>query len=248
VIIVSSKYRRDISRFWPPAKRKLVDIPVGANITPSPDLCDGLEQLRSTLSFGKEDIVACYFGVVRPGKGIETLLKAFRHVQVRSAKVKLLVVGHIQDESYYDRVVSPLIAQLKVPEDVIFTGSCPPELVSRYLALADLCVLPFDDGVTAKRGSFVCALQHGLPIITTKSEHPPVGLIDRHNAILVEPGDVEALADAIVELAENEDLRARLSSGALVLAKQFDWASIARQTWGVYVACHSGAGAQRRLW
>lgn len=41
--------------------------------------------------------------------------------------------------------------------------------VSQYLSCADMSLAPFVDGVTTRRGSFLAALQHGLPTVTTIS-------------------------------------------------------------------------------
>lgn len=240
VIIVTAEYAAEMGRFWPPIRRKLISIPVGSNVLPPPTAADGeAAELRDELGLPREAPLICYFGVIRPRKGVEVLLAAFRETLRRVPGARLLIVGHIKDP-YYDSVVRPLVTELGVSEAVVFTGSCPVEQVSRYLALADLCVLPFEDGVTAKRSSFACAIQHGLPTITTRSAYLPEGLVDRGNVLLVEPGDVQGLAEAMVELLEDEKLREKLFRGADELAKQFAWENIARQTWDVYLALQRG--------
>jgi len=235
VIVVTSEYYNDIRRFWPQAVKKLVEIPVGSNITP-PEEIDGeeLKKLRDTLGFNAEDIVVCYFGVVRPRKGLETLLGAFRLVKAPNPQTKLLIAGHVKDEEYKAQLLFRYSAEPAVIKSIHFTGSCPSNLVSKYLMLADICVLPFDDGVTSKRSSFICAMQHGLPTITTWSKHMPSGLVDRHNVILVRPKDEKALAEAIIEIASNAALRATLSRNAREFGTRFSWEAIAEKTWAVY--------------
>src|SRR5690606_8870341 len=97
-----------------------------------------------------------------------------------------------------------------------------------------ICVLPFRDGVSTKRGSFMAAIHHGLPVITTRGPELPEGLVHRENVFLVDYGDEKALTDAILQLLRDEILRRRLAGGAKELANQFGWDNIAEQTVRVY--------------
>jgi len=234
VIIVDKWYARDIKKFWPFTARKLVHIPVGANIMPC-HKHNGTEvkNWRERLGIAMEDFVMCFFGVIRAGKGIELLLEAFRVVHSRYPHTKLLFIGRI-DETYFDRSIKPIINEHEFSSSILVTGSCPAEAVSQYFAISNICVLPFEDGVSTKRGSFMAALQHGLPIITTRGRFVPEGLMDRENVMLVDYGSSDGLADAIVELIENDELRTGLARKALELAREFRWDNIALRTLGLY--------------
>lgn len=236
VIIVDKQYARAIKRFWPFPGRKMVHIPVGANILPLSDVDDRqLLQLRMSLHIGATDPVICYFGVIRRGKGLTLLLEAFSEVMRKYPNSKLLLIGHISNQEYYKEVIEPAIEHHGLGEQVVLTGSCEPADVSRYLTLSDICVLPFEDGVTEKRGSFMVALQHGLPIITTKSEFLPDGLIDGKNVILVEYGDKEALITGIIHLIGDHHLQSELAHNAATLARTFCWDRIASRTHDTYL-------------
>ncbi len=98
------------------------------------------------------------------------------------------------------------------------------EEASLFLRATDICVLPFDYGVTLNRSSLAAAAAHGLPIITTKGERLESPFKDGENVLLCPPKDPTALASAIEALLRDERLQERLRKGAADLANQwFSW-------------------------
>jgi glycosyltransferase involved in cell wall biosynthesis len=71
-------------------------------------------------------------------------------------------------------------------------------------------------------------------VVTTHPALPLVELRHGDNVWLAPPGDVDALAEAIARLADDTDLRARLSAGAVALGRKFDWPTISQQTLDLY--------------
>jgi glycosyltransferase involved in cell wall biosynthesis len=134
----------------------------------------------------------------------------------------------------YAQYSRTLIDELGLAERVLWTGFTTPAQVSANLLASDICVLPYRDGASFRRGSFMAALIHGLPIVSTRPEVPLPELADGQNIALVPPDDAEALADKIVALAASPEQRARLGAGAAELSKLFRWDSIARKTLEVY--------------
>jgi glycosyltransferase involved in cell wall biosynthesis len=93
-----------------------------------------------------------------------------------------------------------------------------------------MLALPYTDGVSFRRGSFMAGLAHGCPIITSTPALPLPELHHGDQVYFVPPEQPEALGEAIRTLAESPQLRARLSRFARQLAEQFTWACIARRT------------------
>jgi glycosyltransferase involved in cell wall biosynthesis len=71
-------------------------------------------------------------------------------------------------------------------------------------------------------------------VVTTDPAVPLFELRDGENVLLAPPRDVDSLARSIARLADDTDLRARLSAGAETLGGQFDWAAISQQTLDLY--------------
>jgi glycosyltransferase involved in cell wall biosynthesis len=76
------------------------------------------------------------------------------------------------------------------------------------------------------------AMAHGLPVIASQSSALPEVAGDA--ALLVDPLDSEALADALLRLARNPDLRDDLARRGLERARAFTWESAVERTWSVY--------------
>ncbi|HDH10002.1 MAG TPA: glycosyltransferase, partial [Chloroflexi bacterium] len=134
----------------------------------------------------------------------------------------------------YLRKVEGLIEELGLADRVLWTGYTPPEEVSANLLASDVCVLPYRDGASFRRGSFMAALAHGLPIVSTRPRVDTPELRHGENILFVPPDSPTALAGAIARLAEDPALRRRLGEGAAKLARNFTWEEIARKTRAVY--------------
>ena len=117
-----------------------------------------------------------------------------------------------------------------------WTGYLAPEEVSASFLAADLCVLPFRDGVSFLHGTFHAALAHGVPILTTRPRVRCQSWPTERMCTWCRLEDPEALARAIVELAGAPELRRRLGEGAGALSEQFRWPAIAADTLRLYRA------------
>jgi glycosyltransferase involved in cell wall biosynthesis len=229
---------------------KLHLIPIGSNIIPAlPENYDR-ESWRARYNIESGDILLSYFGLLNSSKGLETLLAALRRLLESMPRTKLLMVGASTGDSdptnvTYQQQILKLINDWELGNTVIFTGYVAPSDVSANLMASDICVLPFGDGASFRRGSLMAALAHGLPIATTKvpgvSPIPSDNVLSRlprlihgENCVLVPPEDEQALAEAIKRLVDSPSLRTRLSEGALQLAKCFSWERIAQETVEMY--------------
>jgi glycosyltransferase involved in cell wall biosynthesis len=254
-------------------------IPIGSNIEPAPPADYDRDAWRARWGVRPEDILLSYFGFLNESKGGEILVRALGEVvkpalsrspersegsvegmaEGQGSRARLLMVGGKWGSSdptnlAYAQRVETLIDELGLSERVMWTGYTPQEEVSANLLASDICVLPYRDGASFRRGSFMAALVHGLPIVTTnpKSQIPnpksPPSVLhspstpglprlrDGENVLLVPPGDAVALAEAIARLAENPELRQRIGQGAKETSKAFGWDSIAEKTLEIYHA------------
>jgi glycosyltransferase involved in cell wall biosynthesis len=76
------------------------------------------------------------------------------------------------------------------------------------------------------------AMSHGAPVITSQSSALPEVAGDA--AILVNPFDTEAIADALLRLAGDRDLRDDFARRGVERARGFTWESAVERTWRVY--------------
>ncbi len=214
-------------------------IPIGSNIHPQPPAGYDREAWRTRLGVSADDALLCYFGFLNESKGGETLFRSLAELVRRGCEAKVLMIGGQVGDSdptntaYFERVKA-LSSELGLMDRILWTGYTPAREVSANFLAADICVLPYSDGVSFRRGSFMAALAHGLPIVSTQPHMLIPALADGDNIFLIPAEDPQAAADALETLITKPALRARLSSGALDLAKSFTWERIAAQTSQLY--------------
>jgi len=231
----------------PDTSRRL--IPIGPNIIPSS--LDGYDRLawRERWGIRKDQLVLSYFGFLNQSKGGEELIKALGKLVAQGVDAKLMMVGGKVGSSdptnmAYLAQVERLIDSLGLQDRVIWTDYLPDHEVTATLKASDVCVLPYRDGVSTRRGTLMAALVHGLPIVTTAPRVPLTQFRDGENMLLVPPGDPDAIAEAVACLADNSALRERIGAGAAVLAEQFAWPAIAEATLKFYTDLRLGRTMQ----
>jgi glycosyltransferase involved in cell wall biosynthesis len=228
---------------WTWGGRRLRAIPIGSNI-PAP--VDGYERDVWRQRFGArpDDLVLAYFGFLGPGKGVETLVGSFETLVQRGRPVRLLMIGATAGDSGHperrdENAIRERLDDPRVRGRVTWTGFLQASDVAASLKAADLGCLPFREGASLRHGTFVAAMVHGLPTVTTlgpvRSRPSPFpSLISGENVWLVPPNDEQALSDAVERLIDDSALRQRLATGARQLADHFRWDAIAMQTLRLY--------------
>lgn len=257
-IVLSSPHRDRLVKHSPEVAGKSVIIP------PSPLIrfCSDppaivRQQVRDAIGAAERDFVLIYWGYIYSGKGVETLLEAFRIVCRRNENMRLILVGGCLEIpnnncSDYFQMVQRLSQKLGIADKVTWTGhfNWDSEEGSRYLHAGDACVLPFDYGVTLNNSSLAAASTHGMPVISTEI---PVGrdeaLEHGRNIYLCRPRDPEMLAEAIQLVSDSADLRERLRGGILGLAQDWHrWETTTERLVGVLesaVACSKVPGREQ---
>ena len=173
---------------------------------------------------GAEGPVILCFGLLRPYKGIENLLEAFRKVK----GAELWIVGNPRMD------VAPLhdLAD-EAPGRVRFvTRFVDDAEIPAIIRRADLVVLPYLDAEHS--GVLYTGLAFGKPLLLSAVGGFPE-VAETGAARLVPPGDTPALASALEELVDDEAARAELAAAAgRAAAGPFSWDEAARRTLGLY--------------
>jgi glycosyltransferase involved in cell wall biosynthesis len=125
--------------------------------------------------------------------------------------------------------------QSGLQERIIWLDYCTPDQISSYFAISHLGVMPFEDGISDKRSSFWSMMAHGLPVITTFAPRIPTGLRHNHNVVLVEPGNVDQLFNAMVTLLSDAEKRSAIGIGAAALMNStYSWEAISGRLLALY--------------
>jgi len=230
VVVTDRNELSQLRKFMVNGTKKIVFIPIGSNIEVyeySPKEKESF--LKKSGIHGQAKIIT-FFGFVHPNKGIEYLLKSIRKVIDNGIPVQLVVIAQLDfaNNAYHNKL-KKLMDSLRINESIFITGYTAEQEVSRFLSFSDICVLPFCDGVTLRRGTLIAALAHGKPVVATKSNrYIPFQLRDKENIYFIPVNDVKGLAKAIELLCAENELREKIAAGASLLAKEFSWDKIAR--------------------
>jgi glycosyltransferase involved in cell wall biosynthesis len=223
----AGEWQRRLSRMG--IRKQIRVIPVGSNV---PRVGMGDEErcgLRRQF-LGREDgLLVVGFGA-RHDRDIPATLAAIRLLKTHISVKLIWIGGGDADDRHSARIDRALKMNELTEDDVQWTGVLPHPEISRLLSASDLMILPFIDGVSSRRTTAVTALQHGLPLLTTRGHSPEPWFVHGQNVYLTPAGDIQGLADALVELAQKPESWGGLAYGARELYdERFAWGVIAEQ-------------------
>jgi glycosyltransferase involved in cell wall biosynthesis len=210
----------------------LANIPIGSNIAAVLPPNYVRAAWRTSLNISADTFLVGYFGFMNATKGVDTLIEALAQM---TPNTHLLMIGGRTGSSdptniAYAEQIDTLIAQHSLGSRIHWTRFLDDSEVSTALSACDAVALPYKDGVSLRRGTFMAALAHGCAIVTTQPQVDMPEVQDHSNVLLVPANSPEQLADALRELEDNRELRAGLQVNARALASNFTWDRIAART------------------
>jgi len=188
------------------------------------------EQMRSELGLSDGPIFVSV-GRLNVEKGMHHAVRALADLAPEAPRASLVIVGAGEQRERLER----LSRSLGVGQRVHFAGGQPHEVVAKYLAAADVFLFPTERGEAAPLvlpQAMACA----VPVIA--SDIGGISEVVQRSGlsgILVPPGDVHQLAQAMRTLVRDESLRRRLGEAARrrVLV-EYTVESMVEQTLSVY--------------
>jgi len=179
--------------------------------------------------------VALFFGIIEPRKGVMTLIRAFAEVIDQASEAFLYIVGKVFEDvqPYFEE-----IKHLNLSHRVKFRNEyIPLEEIPTLFAYADVFVAPYLDGWNS--GAIATAFAHGKPVIATNIGGFSEVIEHGQSGLLVTPGNEKELAEAIVCILRDNELRSRMSEKARIEGEKHSWAQIAKTIEGVYLSVTS---------
>ncbi len=169
--------------------------------------------------------VILYFGTIRPYKGVDVLVEAFRMVE--DAELWIVGVPRIPLD-FLTNAVRQAQGRIRVHPHFI-----PDEAIPAFFRRADVVVLPYRQ--IDQSGVLYTALPFGKPIVATSVGGFPEVIRDHEFGVLADAGDPASLADALNTLVANRETRIRLGEAATRVAKEeYSWSAIAERTLAMY--------------
>jgi glycosyltransferase involved in cell wall biosynthesis len=169
-----------------------------------------------------------YVGTLQPRKNLVRVVQAFGCIAGRPelADVQLVLAG--KKGWLYDSLFEQ-VSREGLSERIVFPGYIPDEDLPALLSAATAFVFP-----SLYEGFGIPVLEAGrcgLPVITSNTSSLPEVAGDA--ALLVDPHDVDAIADAMYRIITDRDLAAELTRRGHENVKRFSWEKCARETLAV---------------
>lgn len=192
--------------------------------------------VRAALGLDGRDFVIGEVAKLWPGKGHEVLFRAAATLKDRLPRLRLLIIG----EGALEPALRRLARELGIAERVVFTGFRSD--IPALMHAVDAAVLP---SLFEGMGRAVLEAQAvGKPVIASRVGGIPDLIVDGQTGLLIEPGNVQALAAAILRVSTQPDVGRRLGQAAQrAFDERFEARTMVRQLVDLYqqLLCRSAS-------
>ena len=188
-------------------------------------------EAREILGLPSDAGVALYLGSLSPYKGPDVLVEAANSIKRKSGDIKVVIVG--------DGMMRDTLAErtrtLRLASIVRLEGHISETKKPTYLAAADVLVLPSTMTQEVFPIAILEAFAVGLPVVVSDLKTFERLVVNGVNGLVVPRGDSQALADVLLAMLSDTELRYRLGSNARQYAERYDWRRIAQEAEADYL-------------
>ena len=206
---------------------------------PNPMEVTSFERREGSRANGKhsQDVVVLHVGRLERVKGIEVLAQAIPLVVSQVPRMRVVFIGEDRRDphghSWQERLMR-FLEERGVEGNVQFLGSVGQRTLVDWYHRADIAVVP---SLNYESFSYTCAqaMAAGLPVVASRIGGIPETVDDGVSGVLVEPGNVDELTQALVVLSRDGDLQRRMGeAGSRKARRCFDASVVAEQMVQVY--------------
>ena len=170
-------------------------------------------------------------------KGLPTVLQALVLLKKQGVEFEYVLVGSGDDEGKVKR----LLDEMGLMAHTTLTGTIPHDQVLEHYRAADVFVLGCQVAPNGDRDGIpnvlAEAMAMGVPVVATTVSGIPELVSSEESGLLVEPNNPQALADAMLRMLRDEELRTRVIPAAReTVARIFDNRPLIRELARVYEA------------
>ncbi len=170
---------------------------------------------------------------IQPRKNQLAVVRAIPRILHVHPEVRFIFAGPIDDPAYLS-LMRKFIEDNQLSEQVEITGEVPQESLYELYHSATIFVFPT---LYETQGQVLLeAMAFGLPVIASRiGPIEDMVNLEKGSAILVDPNNIDEIADSVIRLLEDESLRQELSAkGKKLVSQGFSWEQIAKEMLKVY--------------
>jgi glycosyltransferase involved in cell wall biosynthesis len=175
-----------------------------------------------------------FIGELAKVKGVDLLIQAIPIIKKSFPNIRVFIGG----AGPQAKELKNLVKELKVAETVKFLGFVSGDDKYSYYKSADLCVFPS----LYETFGIVCleAMASGKPVVASNVGGIPFLVEEGKTGLLFETGNMNDLAEKVITLLQDNELREKMGVAGRERAKELAWDKIAEQTIGVYKSILKG--------
>jgi len=179
-----------------------------------PAKTEDLVKFRQKYKLPEKFILAV--GTLEPRKNFGTLIKSFVLIKAKLPDSKLVIVGK---KGWKYSHIEEKLKEFKLQDDVIFPGYLEDEDLKKMYTLATVFVFPslYEGFGIPPLEAMAC----GCPVVSSNVASLPEVVGDA--GILIEPKNARKIADSVVSLIENDQIRNMLIERGLRRVEKFTW-------------------------
>ncbi|NUP46931.1 MAG: glycosyltransferase [Catenulispora sp.] len=217
-----------------PADDLATDASLGSEVGP---------QVRQTLDEVAGRRLLSTFGLISPGKGLETAIEALGQIAGEHPDVSYLIAGSTHPEivrrsgEIYRESLVQLATRLGLSDRVVFLDSyLTGTEISAILARTEIFCTPYRSREQISSGALTFAIAAGCPVVST-SYHYAEDMLRDGAGITVPPGDAAAFADGLRAFLGDPARLASARRAAQARGATLHWSAVARRSASVFRAC-----------
>jgi glycosyltransferase involved in cell wall biosynthesis len=211
IFCVSEAVKKNLETRWGVPSEKLLVIPNAVDVHRFRITTDR-DSIRQKLGL-HEELVIVFISGFQDWHDHGLLMESFNIVRNKISGVKLMLVGDGPNLSK----VQKKIEELDLKKHVLLTGAVDANKIPTLLYASDVAVAPIPKSTVEFWGSPMKIFEYmaaGRAIVASRAGQVADIIKDGLNGLSVDPGNVDAFADAIIRLLENPSLREYLGKNA----------------------------------
>lgn len=214
LVVTTGRRARIIRRLLSWKRECIRRLPVGANVVPVVLSEAQRATIRASVGATDDTAVLGVFSTLTQHRSLATIIRAMAMLSAKR-EVRLLCLGKINRQDRVWNEVMGLADHLGVCPLIHAPGVQSPQDLSAAFQALDIYLALYDDGASGVRTTLITALAHGLPVISTRGAATDADwFVEQENVLFLESPEPAALADVILRVVEDRELRERLRKGA----------------------------------
>jgi glycosyltransferase involved in cell wall biosynthesis len=244
IVTVTDEIREYLVGKYPEAREKTHVVSNGANVEISRPIkkADACREL----CFDSDKIYFVFVGSLKKWHGVENAILSVERLIRQDDNVRLLVIGDGPERAH----LRSIVARKGLERNVAFVGKVEYSRVPLYIGTATACLALFDRERNDRTGLSPLKIFEymacGKPVVTTDVGNLR-NIIGRHKCgLIVKPGDIDAMSQALMKLVSNPELSERLGdNGREAAVRHYSWGVISEKLLDIMCATSEGGTAKK---